>query len=102
MRQVHRAGEKVFVDYAGQRPQVADRTTGQATAVELFVGVLGASGLVYAEATRGQDLGSWVSAHVHMRETCVYLPVLWVGAFAAVLLSAVTSTAASRAPTIHR
>jgi transposase len=78
MRQVHRAGEKVFVDYAGQRPQVVDRTTGLATAVELFVGVLGASGLVYAEATRGQDLGSWVGAHVHMLETWGGSPAIWV------------------------
>ncbi|HEY3380424.1 MAG TPA: IS21 family transposase [Vicinamibacterales bacterium] len=78
MRQVHRAGEKVFVDYAGQHPHVIDRTTGQAVAVELFVGVLGASGLVYAEATRGQDLGSWVSAHVHMLETWGGSAAIWV------------------------
>ena len=43
MRQVHRAGEKVFVDFSGQRPVVWNPTTGAAEPVELFVGVLGAS-----------------------------------------------------------
>jgi transposase len=68
MRQVHRAGEKLFVDFSGQRPHLVDPTTGEERAVELFVGVLGASGLIYAEATRGQDLPSWVGAHVRMLE----------------------------------
>ena len=52
MRQEHRAGEKVFVDYAGQKPRLVDPTTGGVTEVELFVGVLGASNYTYAEATR--------------------------------------------------
>jgi transposase len=43
MRQVHRAGEKLFVDYAGQKPRVVDPTTGEVREVELFVAVLGAS-----------------------------------------------------------
>ncbi len=68
MRQVHRAGEKMFVDFSGTRPSLLDATTGALVPVELFVGVLGASGLIYAEATRSQDLASWVSAHVHMIE----------------------------------
>lgn len=54
MRQVHRAGEKLFVDFSGTRPHLVDPTTGEEIAVELFVGVLGASGLIYADATRGQ------------------------------------------------
>ena len=60
MRQVHRAGEKLFVDFSGKRPSLVDATTGALESVELFVGVLGASGLIYAEATRRQDLASWV------------------------------------------
>ena len=56
MRQVHRAGEKLFVDFSGTRPHLVDPTTGEEVAVELFVGVLGASSLIYAEATRSQDL----------------------------------------------
>ena len=42
MRQVHKAGEKAFVDYAGTRPTIVDATTGEVIAVELFVAVLGA------------------------------------------------------------
>ena len=68
MRQVHCAGEKLFVDFSGKRPSLVDATTGEVVVVELFVGVLGASGLIYAEATRSQDLPSWVAAHVHMME----------------------------------
>jgi len=52
MRQVHRAGEKLFVDFSGKRPSLVDATTGELVPVELFVGVLGASGLIYAEARR--------------------------------------------------
>ena len=42
MRQIHRAGEKLFVDYAGKRPQIVDAATGEVTPVELFVAALGA------------------------------------------------------------
>ena len=59
MRQVHRAGEKLFVDFSGTRPSLVDPATGEEVLVELFVGVLGASGLIYAEATPRQDLPSW-------------------------------------------
>lgn len=51
MRQVHRAGEKLFVDYAGKKPQIVDAQTGECREVELFVAVLGASSFTYAEAT---------------------------------------------------
>ena len=78
MRQVHRAGEKLFVDFSGTRPQLVDPDTGEVLAVELFVGVLGASGLIYAEATRGQDLASWVAAHVRMLEYFHGCPAVWV------------------------
>ncbi len=43
MRQVYTAGEKTFVDYAGQRPSLVDPATGEVVPVELFVAVLGAS-----------------------------------------------------------
>ena len=42
MRQVHRAGEKLFIDYSGKKPQIVDRETGEVIEVELFVAVLGA------------------------------------------------------------
>jgi transposase len=78
MRQVHRAGEKMFVDFSGNRPHLVDPRSGEMVAVELFVGVLGASGLIYAEATRTQDLPSWISAHVRMLEYFHGSPAVWV------------------------
>jgi transposase len=78
MRQVHRAGEKLFVDFSGTRPSLVDAATGEDTPVELFVGVLGASGLIYAEATRRQDLPAWVGAHVRMLEYFRGSPAIWV------------------------
>ena len=78
MRQVHRAGEKLFVDFSGRRPQLVDPNTGEEITVELFVGVLGASGLIYAEATRSQDLPSWITAHVRMLDYFHGSPAIWV------------------------
>jgi len=43
MRQVHRAGEKLFIDYSGKKLGIVDRSTGEVTEVEIFVAVLGAS-----------------------------------------------------------
>jgi len=54
MRQVHKSGEKLFVDYSGKKLGVIDRTTGEVRPVELFVAVLGASNYTYAEATLTQ------------------------------------------------
>jgi transposase len=65
MRQEHRAGERVFVDFSGKKPRVVDRTTGASQEVELFVAVLGASNFTYAEATASQKIGDWLRAHVH-------------------------------------
>lgn len=66
MRQTHRAGERIFVDYAGMRPEIVDPTTGRITHVELFVGVLGASNFAYAEATRTQQVEDFIASHVRM------------------------------------
>jgi transposase len=63
MRQTHIAGEKMFVDYAGTKLQVIDWTTGEMLTAELFVAVLGASSLTYAEATWTQSLPDWIGAH---------------------------------------
>ncbi len=64
MRQEHRAGEKLFVDYAGQTIPVTDRKTGEVREAQLFVGVLGASSYTYAEATWTQGLSDWIGSHV--------------------------------------
>jgi len=64
MRQDHRAGEKLFVDYAGQTVEVIDRDTGEVDEAQVFVAVLGASNYSYAEATLSQTLPDWIGSHV--------------------------------------
>ena len=78
MRQVHRAGEKTFIDFSGKRPTVVDRHTGEVRSVELFVAVLGASSYTYAEATATQQLADWVDAHTRMVEYFGGTTTLWV------------------------
>ena len=68
MRQVHRAGEKLFVDYSGKKPHLVDPHTGEIVEVELFVAVLGASNYVYAEATRTQQVADFIASHVRAFE----------------------------------
>jgi transposase len=64
MRQVHIAGEKLFVDYSGHTMGVIDGLTGEVLTAQIFVAVLGASNYTYAEATFTQSLPDWISAHV--------------------------------------
>ncbi len=78
MRQVHRAGEKTFTDYSGKKPSIVNRITGEATPVELFVAVLGASSYVYAEASLSQELASWIGSHVRMVEFFGGSSSIWV------------------------
>jgi transposase len=66
MRQQHVAGHKVFVDYSGKQVPIIDRATGEVRMAEIFVAVLGASSLTYAEATWTQTLPDWIGAHVRM------------------------------------
>jgi transposase len=68
MRQVHRAGEKTFVDYAGKKPHIVDRETGECIEVELFVACLGASSFTYAEATRTQQSADFIASHMRCFE----------------------------------
>jgi transposase len=69
LRQEHKAGEKVFVDFAGQTVAIADRLTGEVLfEAEIFVAVLGASNYTYAQACRSQELPEWISAHTRMVE----------------------------------
>jgi len=68
MRQEHRAGEKLFVDFAGQTVPITNPRTGQISQAPFFVAALGASSYTYAEATASQDLPSWISAHVKALE----------------------------------
>ena len=63
MRQVHIAGERMFVDYAGKKLAIMDGLTGDVMSAELFVAVLGASNYTYAEATLSQGLVDWIGSH---------------------------------------
>lgn len=76
MVQTHKAGEKVFVDYAGQTMPVVDPKTGEVSDLaaksagvreaQIFVGTLGASNYTFAEATWTQSLEDWIGSHVRM------------------------------------
>ena len=61
MRQVHRAGEKLFADYSGDTTPLIDRATGEITQAQIFVATLGASNYTYACATKGQTKADWLS-----------------------------------------
>lgn len=68
MRQVHRAGEKLFIDYSGDTVPILQIDTGELRAAQIFVAVLGASNYVYAEATWTQQLPDWIGSHVRTFE----------------------------------
>lgn len=68
MRQEHRAGEKLFVDYAGHTVPIIDRHTGEIRSAQIFVAVLGASNYTYAEATWSQSLPDWLGSQVRALE----------------------------------
>ena len=62
MRQEHRGGEKLFIDYAAGL-SIVDALTGELSLTQLFVAVWGASNYTYAEATLTQTLPDWISSH---------------------------------------
>jgi len=68
LRQEHRAGEKMFVDYAGATIPIHDPKTGEIQPAAVFVAVLGASSYTFAEATTGQDLRNWIGSHTRAFE----------------------------------
>lgn len=68
MRQTHRVGEKLFVDYAGHTIPVIDARTGEIRLAQIFVAVLGASNYTYAEATWTQALPDWIGSHLRAFE----------------------------------
>jgi len=68
LRQEHRAGEKLFVDYAGDTIPVINPRTGEITQAQLFIAVLGASNYTFAEASYSQELPCWIGSHIHAFE----------------------------------
>ncbi len=63
MRQEHRGGEKLFIDYSDGL-SIVDALTGELTLTQLFLAVWGASNYTYAEATLSQTLPDWIGSHV--------------------------------------
>jgi transposase len=63
LRQIHRAGEKLFIDYCGPTVAVIDPHSGEVCQAQIFVAVLGASNYTFAEATRSQSLPDWIGSH---------------------------------------
>jgi transposase len=75
LRHEHRAGEKMFVDYAGDKVPIHDRQTGGVLyQASIFVAVLGASSYTFAEATQSQDLSCWIDSHVRALEFMAGVP----------------------------
>ncbi len=78
LRQNHRAGEKLFVDFSGQTLPISDPITGAVTPAELFVAVLGASTFTYVEAMPSQELPHWIDGHIHAFEHLGSVPEILV------------------------
>ena len=68
MRQTHIAGEKLFIDYAGQTVPIIDATTGEITRAQIFVCAFGASNYTYACATERQTTADWIGAQIQALE----------------------------------
>lgn len=78
MRQVYMAGERIFVDYAGPTMAVVDPVSLTTRNAQVFVGVLGASNYIYAEAHWSQSLPDWIAAHCRMFEHLGAVPAMVV------------------------
>jgi transposase len=78
MRQAPRAGEKLFVDYAGQPIPVVNPRTGEVHNAALFIAVLGASNSTFAEATWSQSLPDWIGSHIRAFEAFGGVPAVVV------------------------
>lgn len=68
LRQFHKAGEKVFTDYAGDTATIIDPKNGLKTPVYLFVATLGASSYTFAEGVLSMNLPSWIDSHIRAFE----------------------------------
>ncbi len=64
MRQIHLAGEKLFIDYCGPTMEVVNPDTGEMRFAQVFVAVLGASNYTFACASWSQKQVDWLHAHV--------------------------------------
>ncbi len=64
MRQVHYSGDKLFIDYSGVTVAIVNQLTGEITKAQIFVTVLGASGLTFVHATPTQSTKHFIESHI--------------------------------------
>ena len=89
LRQEYKAGEKLFVDWAGPTIPIYSRTSDEVGQAHLFVAVLGASSYTYAEATADEQMINWLTAHMRAFE--------FFGGLARLIIPDNTRTGVSRA-----
>ena len=89
LRQPHKPGEKVFVDYAGATIPIHDPVTGEVHQAAIFVAACGLSSYTFAEATWSQDLGCWIGSHIRTFE--------FFGGVSAIVVPDNTKTGVSKA-----
>jgi transposase len=78
MRHTHRAGEKLFIDYAGHTMSITHPGTGEIKEAQIFIAVLGASNYTYAEATWTQSLQDWINSHIRTFKYIQGVPLIVV------------------------
>lgn len=78
MRQIHRAGEKLFIDYSGLKGKITDPLSGAVEEVDIFVSTHGASSYTYAEASANQQLASFITSHINAFEYYEGVPQILV------------------------
>jgi transposase len=59
----HKAGEQMYADWAGEPLVVVNTVTGQPWALDVFVAILGASGLTWVQACESQVQECWIRAN---------------------------------------
>lgn len=77
-RNQHKAGERLFVDYAGQTVPIYDKETGKCQHAQIFIATMGASNFTYAEATWTQELPNWIASHRRVFEFLDGAPAILV------------------------
>lgn len=78
MLQRHKAGQKLFVDWAGQKIAITDPKTGEIRQASVFVAALGASQYLFARACQSEQQSCWLGAHVGAFEFYGALPEIVV------------------------
>ena len=78
LRQEHVAGEKLWVDYAGDTVPIHESSMSEVRQASIFVAVLGCSSYTYAEATWSEELNNWIASHVRAFEHFRGLPAIVV------------------------